>query len=290
MRFITTVTALTFVLSLAAPAQEEEKVALGWKFTKGDKFRYEYASTFESESDGGDSVQWKTAYGLDLEVTAVDKDGTATLKATFDRIKLTYSDDEDDVDVDSTKKPPKGDVAAKIVTTLIGKPMDIRLTRRGECKKFEGIDKVVDTVLEDLDEEDEALVEKFKQHFSDDVLQGQIQTEFGQLPEKPVAKGGKWEGDQSLPEPTNFGVGGGRAWPSKFTLKEVREGGKQVVISQDGGPTRDDIDGEVKSDRVWDVAKGRMQSTKRKATMESQGTSMTYTAEMKLATPKEKAK
>lgn len=295
MRLTMSVAALTLVSALAAPAQEAQKVTLEWKFAKGDKLRYEYSA--KVDSDGGD-FETETTYGLAMEVVSVDeKDGTATIKATFDRIKLKYTDGDDDVDFDSDKgkKPAKDDVPATTIVALIGKPLDLKLSRRGQVLKLTGIDKVAETFEKDDSDDDEdggQAGPSFTKHFSDDIIEGQIQSEFGQLAEKPVAKGEAWKNNLPLPEPTSFAVGGGRAWPSKFTLKEIRDGAKEVVISQDGGPTRDDVEGSVKSDRVWDVEKGRLQSSKRKSSFSAgdQGATLTYTAEMKFVPEKAKAK
>jgi len=73
------------------PAQDAAKVPIAWSLKKGDKVRYEFEYTIVNTLRA-ETGETKLVAGLVLEATEVAKDGTATVKAVFDRFAAKTSD------------------------------------------------------------------------------------------------------------------------------------------------------------------------------------------------------
>lgn len=148
---------------LALPAAAEGEVALEWKLAAGDAFEI----GVKSERDAGMTTAkgtLDTKFNLDiaavLTVTAVGQDGVAECELTFKSLAGTAS-------AFGVEQPLKVDQAA-----LQEKKVAAKLTPRGQLTiDAPGLKAACDKV--DLNDD--------------------LQNLFPVLPEKPVAKGAKWE-------------------------------------------------------------------------------------------------
>ena len=276
---------LLFVLALSGrlPAQDGDKVAVEWRFKKGDSFRYEF--TMKNEMDvGGMQIDQFILMGQLFEVTDATEDGKGTVKITYDRIKMKMEGGPMEGDYDSdTDKKPEGFLPT-VFAGMKGKSISIQLGKKGDVLKVEGMAKMMDDIVKDLPEEHQAMAGMMKAQMTDDYSKTMFQNSLGFLPKAPVAKGESWD----FAGKTMFGGGMDMDLKGKATLKEVRDG-KEAVIKQEstvalqGGEEGQEVksDGEV----VWLLEEGRMKSSKftTKGPMGGPGGEVTMVFEMKLA-------
>jgi hypothetical protein len=299
MRLISISAAILLCLASSLPAQEGEKVTLEWKFKKGETLRYEMSQVQNIEFSGNEMVH-EMVFGMAMEITDVTTDGTGSLKMTYDRIKVKMTGPmmASDYDSEKDKRAPEGDMMGRVFAAFLGKSVTAQLSRKGECLKFEGMGKLMDAALKELPEEMQGMAEMFKASMNDDYAKSMMQMSVGFLPKAPVAKGETWSDSASL----SLGMMGKMDMKTKSTLKELRNGGKEAVVGQDtkfefkageGGPMgpMEVTDSKMKSEMVWLIDRGVMQSTKGTMSMDMNagGQEMTISSkiEMKLA-PKSK--
>lgn len=276
MRLITLSLLFVFALSGVLPAQDGEKVTIEWKFKKGDAFRYEMSQNTEMDMAGMEITQEMT-FGTSWDVTDVTADGVATIKSTYDRIKMKMTGPlSSDYDSDKDKKPAEGEWLSGIFAGFLGKSITFQINRKGEVLKVDGITKLVEAAIEALPEEQQGFAGMMKQYLNDDTFKGMMQLFLPILPKDPVDKGATWEGG------TSVGMGGlGKAdMKSKNTLKEVREGGKEAVWGVESKFTFKEGEGgmggmevtesKLKGEIVWSLEKGLLQTMK--GTLNADGT------------------
>lgn len=124
----------------AAPAQE---MALRWKFEQGQKLSYRRTQDRTMTSNiGGQTVKQTLARVTDmtLVVDQVDKDGSARLTLTVDRIRLTQTSPRGEVKYDTaTRDEPEGEAKrlAASLRPMAGLSFSLRMTPRGEISDVE---------------------------------------------------------------------------------------------------------------------------------------------------------
>jgi hypothetical protein len=276
MRLITLSLLFVFALSGLLPAQDGEKVTIEWKFKKGDSFRYEMSQNTEMDMAGMEITQ-EMVFGSSWDVQDVTADGVATIKSTYDRIKMKMSGPlSADYDSSKDKKPAEGEWLSGIFAGFLDKSITFQMNKKGEVLKVEGITKLIEAAIAALPEEQQGFAGMMKQYMNDDTFKGQMQLLLPILPKEPVAKGATWEGG------TSVGMGGlGKAdMKSKSTLKDVREGGKEAVVGVESKFTFKEGEGgmggmevtesKMKGEIVWSLEKGLLQSMK--GTLNADGT------------------
>lgn len=300
--------AALLLLPLLAPplrAQDAVKVRLEWKWTKDAVQRYESLTENNTEFAGGEMAQ-KMVFGLTQKVTAIDAEGTATVQATYDRVKVEMDIPmmgKTDYDSDRDKEAP-ADPIGKIMAGMVGKSITMTIESRGHIKKVEGVKAMVDAIVKNLDEESGAMMgERFAKQFTDDSMKQQMQQGFALLPKVEVGVGDTWVEAGEFP----MAMMGKMTYKTKFTLKELRDGGGEAVIGlettfamekgeekpgaeEPAIPPFELTEGTSKGEIVWSIAKGSLVSSKSTSTMAmnamGQEIATTTKAEMKAVAPK----
>ncbi|MGO9599925.1 MAG: DUF6263 family protein [Isosphaeraceae bacterium] len=185
-------------LTLAATAARGDE-PLRWKFNKGQALHYTLTQKVRSKSEvSGKTFEVLQNQETDMswKVTGVDASGNAEMDQTMDRILLTVSGPGNDTKFD-TKTEPAGEEppAAKMLRGLVGSPIHMKMSARGDISGVTVPPKILDA---------------FKSlgpaggggaMFSEDWIKKTTSQATIVLPEGPLVKGDTWKSNKSQPWP-----------------------------------------------------------------------------------------
>ncbi|RME04342.1 MAG: hypothetical protein D6805_03370 [Planctomycetota bacterium] len=123
-----------------------EEVLLQWKFKKGQSLRYKQVMNMEMAMAmpmGEQKFTISFSSWFTQKVVEVSKDGIATLKLKFDRVKTKVnagpgrSFSFDSKNPDDAKKI--GDPRFKALTDLVGKAITVKVDKTGKVQKIQGL-------------------------------------------------------------------------------------------------------------------------------------------------------
>ena len=235
--------ALPLILLSAAAVlpQEEDKVTLKWKFKKGQTLRYEQ-ETISVIDVAGLEIEQEMLYGLQQKITRVDAKGVASMRVTYDRVKVRMEGMmESDYDSEKDEEPPE-DMIGRLMAAFLGKSFTMKINPYGNILKLKGIVKIMEEAMGELEEEEgaEMMGEMMKEMFRDNQMKDMMNLAYPTLPKKAVGEDDTWESEAEF----NLPLMGGFTLKTTSTLKEIRKGGKEAVIKMDTKIEREDPDEE----------------------------------------------
>lgn len=143
-------------------------------------------------------IKQKIALYYDLTVKDVS-DETYTLDYTYTRVTLNMDGGamlgvtEYDSDQDKEDTPPM----AVGYAGMVGQAFTFTTNRRGEIQDVQGIDKLLDRMIEGMDDiseaEREAMKAAFRNQFGEEATKSNIQGSLPVFPEKKVKSGKSWD-------------------------------------------------------------------------------------------------
>lgn len=158
------------------------------------------------------------------------------------------------VEYDSKKEIKEGDLLAKIYSKVIGKKYSVLISKNGEVKQVEGLDGVINSIIEDSDISNPAtkaqINQSVKKMFGEAVIRGNMEMLTYIFPKQKVRLGDKWHNKVSLE--TVMPVDFNNTWELKaVNSDEVSIGGDTQINSKadkewtlvNGVPTKYDIHG-----------------------------------------------
>jgi hypothetical protein len=184
------------------------------------------------------------------EVTAVDEQGVAAVKATYERVKTeTENSMMGKQTFDSKSAPENVPMESRSYMAMIGRSIYFKVDKRGTVTEVSGIDSLFDAILSAVTDgqgglEMETMKQTLKMTFGDEGMKSMMQSSSLQFPDVLVAEGDTW-GKQigSMANiPLNIDV----------TYKVDHIDGEKVVLSFDGKITSD-------KDKAMDLGLMQMQ-------------------------------
>jgi hypothetical protein len=185
------------------PAQAE--VLLRWKFTAADSWTYTMTMTMQQEMTiGGMAVKTVVDQTVDYTwaVSSVDKDGSAALSQTIDRLRMDVKSWQGEqgqtirFDSASKEKPTGlGAMLAPMVESLIGKAITMRVDPRGDVSDF----KVPEDMFAGMKKSPG--MEQMGGIFTEDGLKQMTAQAMFKFPEEKIAKGATWTSLVEMPNP-----------------------------------------------------------------------------------------
>ena len=277
-----------------APAKDAEKVLLRWALKEGDLLRYEMTNLVDTSVQGM-KMEQKIIFGMKQEILEVDDKGAAQIKVTYDRVAINMTGmmmAEYDSDID--KDPPADNPLVPFFAAFVGENFQMKMDPRGKVLEVEGMNEMMGRIIKRLGESNAMMGEMLKQQYNEDQMKDQMQQGFAVLPEQAVGVGDTWDTEME----TAMGVGGGvMVMKTANTLKEIDREKNLALVEQKteitmGEAVADDPmagmvkikEAEGKSLMNWDLAQGRLSSTKGSVVMEmeSAGMPMTVTTTMNM--------
>jgi hypothetical protein len=266
----------------AAPAYAQG-VTLRYKWTKGEARTYRMTTQTDSVITGmpggaGTMTMAQTmTQVLKLTAEEVAPDGTATLRQTFQSVRMESNGPMGKVVFDSASfengDSPMVQSMRQVLGAMIGESVLIEMAADGTVRKVDGASRIADKITRVIaaDPAAGAAGQGIKSMLSDDALKGTLEQSFPKLPPGPARTGDTWTSQLAIGNQVMGRILG----ESTFTLKAPEGTGdaplarigvhlalKQEVVPPPSGPagmvmTLGDARGE--GEIVFDVARGHIQ-------------------------------
>jgi len=166
----------------------------------GDTFTFESLAeqTINQTIMGMDqSVEQSIGYTFTYDVKESTEAGYK-VGVTYDRIIYKQTSPMGEVDYDSETYEGEPPLQASGFAALLGKSFEIVLDTKGEVTAVDGVDKMLDEMMGELDNLPDAAKEQLKAQFGDDQMRQNMQNMSVYYPAKPVKVGDAWQQDGSL--------------------------------------------------------------------------------------------
>lgn len=270
-------------LVLCAAVADAQTVTLRYRWTKGESRTYRMAT--ETASDVSGMPEGRTTFTQSmsqvLKFTAEDvaADGTATIRQTFQSLRMEGNGPMGKMLVDTAVPDTAADSAARpmrqVLDAMIGESVVIVAAPDGTIRRVEGASRIAEKIahLADGDPAAGAAGQGIRRMLSEDALKSTLEQTFPRLSAGPVAIGAGWTGQLAMGNEAIGRVAG----TSTFTLKAVEGAGaaqkariavgltlKQEVVPTPSGPMRMVTtlrDNKGEGDILFDVARGHIQRT-----------------------------
>ncbi len=198
------IAAIFFAACNSTGNASNEAVQLKLNLEKGKTYNYGLTTHFDMNMEmmgqkiasGGD-----VDYGYKLNVADIDAQGNTILNSTIDAIKFKMSAmginmgyDSKNVG-DTTKEDKMSNMFRRIFGGMMGKTFKMTVSPKGEIVKIEGIDEMLNAMIEGMpgSVEDKAKMRKqMGQSFNADQIKQSFSQAFTVFPDKPVKVGDTW--------------------------------------------------------------------------------------------------
>lgn len=279
---------LLLALVAAATPAAAQTIPLRYRWTKGDALTYRLTSQTDTSVTGmpgaGPMTLGQTMTQV-LKFTADDvaADGTATLRQTFQSIKMQLNGPSGKVTYDTAapNNNPNPMIGAmrRVLGAMAGESIVVVMKADGTVTSISGAAKILDKIASNLPQDPgaEAITQGMKAILTDEALRSTLAQSFSRLPADPVKPGDTWTGQLTL----GAEIVGKILGTSTFTLKAIDGEGdaavariavalvlKQEAVAAPSGPAHIVMhlgdskgDGEI----LFDAGKGRI----RRATMKT---------------------
>ena len=215
-----------------AHSQDTGKVQFRLRLQEGQSFRSETVNRqviTQSILGKDQKVDQTMGTTYRYDVQSVAPDGTATIKVSYEAMKMAMDSPAGKVEYDSKNPPAEIPSVAKGVAAMLGQSFTMQMNSRGQVTEVEGLGALLDRVLSHLDLPDEAAKEMtgkmLKNQFGDDAMIGAMQLMMPTYPEEPVGGGDTWT------KTTNVTMGFPMQMENTYTLKS-RAGGMATLAVQ----------------------------------------------------------
>jgi hypothetical protein len=271
------------VLALFAAAADAQTATLRYRWTRGESRTYRLATETTSNvsgmPEGPRTLTQSMSQVLKFTAEDVAADGTATIRQTFQALRMEGSGPMGKLLVDTAVADPSPDPATRpmrqVLDAMIGESVLIVAAPDGTIRKVDGASRIADKIaqLAVSDSAAGAAGQGIRRMLSEDALKSTLEQTFPKLPAAAVAVGEAWTAQLAMGNEAIGRVTG----TSTFTLKALEGAAgvqkaritvglslKQEVVPPPSGPTRmvttlrdNKGDGEI----LFAVARGHIERT-----------------------------
>jgi hypothetical protein len=284
------------VPALAAGPLEAQEVELLWRFQTGEELRYEQVQTTSSGTPMG-AVTGSQTTVIGKHVMGVAGDGAAHLRVTYESLRTVEDGPMGRQEYDSASGEAPGDPSTAVVAGLVGQSFEMTMGPRGEIRSVDGLDVLVDQLLDAAGTEGGPEVRAMMESiFGDEQMTSVMQQGVHVLPAGPVSVGAEWDNELVLSLP----FGSVRS-EYRYVLEEIISEGDgttaRIRVSGTVGELEPDPDnpmagilsmsgGDLSGDIHFDVDRGVLMSASARTSMAlsamGQEMSIDTTQEMRL--------
>jgi len=278
-------TAAAVVAAAAAVSAAAQAVELRYKWVKGDVLDYRMTLHTTSDVSGvpgraDTNTEQTVTQRIALSVDGVAPNGVASVHETVTEIRSELSGPSGKIVVDTAKpsetsKDPVAEAMAKMLTAVVGQPINIVFAPDGTVRSLEGGSRLLDRIVDagNANRETAMASQALTSLYSDEALRSMLEQSFPKLPAQSLKPGDTWTGQIAL---GNQAVGRITA-ALTFTLKAVEGAAdaQRAVVSAamtltqevkppPAGATRMTMtlgDSHGSGDLVFDVSRGRLVRT-----------------------------
>jgi hypothetical protein len=277
------VAALSLAALVSSATLAAQDVPLRYRWTKGEEVRYRTTQQMDMQMTGlpgmGDmNIGMTTVQINKFNVEDVAADGTATLRNTFESIKISMAVPMmgevayDSANPSAAAGNPISDALAKTLGAMAGETITMVVAPHGKVGKIDGLAKLVEKMKAGASAGLSSMgLGGADAMMTEDGQRATLEQTFSLLPEKPIKVGETWKNSYTMPGST-----GGQTVAVTYTLKaQETTGGSAIArIASTGtskgsaapgnmGPMTVTVgDGASTGETLFDVKAGRV----RKAT------------------------
>jgi uncharacterized protein DUF6263 len=291
-RFRMVAPVVLIVISAAASAADAQTVTLRYRWTKGETRTYRVATETNNAISGmpgaGDMSATQTMTQI-LKMVAEDvgADGTATLRQTFQSVRMEANTPRGKMVVDTAVRDPTPNPATegtrRVLDAMVGESVTIVMTADGTLQSVAGASRIGDkiTKLMSSDPSTGAAGQGLRTTLSDEALKNTLEQSFPKLAPGPLKVADTWSSQLTMRNAAIGRVVG----TSTFTLRAIEGSAdapvarigvgltlKQEVVPPPSGPAGMVMklrDNQGAGEMLFDVAHGYIQ----RSTMKTETTS-----------------
>jgi hypothetical protein len=280
---------LLAVMIVCGAVSAEDGTTLRYKFKTGDKLHYMVEQKMNMEVAAGQAAGITMTQTIDIswDIKSVDKDGTAKMTQTFDRMRFDMTAPNVKVEYDSKtgKLPdgPVGQILGPLFQAMTGAEFDVTMDVHGKVLDV----KIPEKFTEALKKTPAAAA--MGDMFSPEGMKRMITQSGVVLPEGPITKGKSW--DQKVDMKMPFGK---MDMLNQLTFEGMTQHGNEQVAeialrpkftfeADPNSPFKLKVKSqEAKGKAYFDLGAGRLVETTLDQTMEMEANNMTQKLEQKV--------
>jgi hypothetical protein len=176
-----------------------EKIQLRLNVKKGESIKLRVSMEQDISQTIGDmkqDMEQTVVMTMTYNIVDVAEDGTATINASYDGVVYRNDGPLGLIEYDSDKSEGDAHPLAGGFAALVGKSFTMMMTPTGEVTQVQGIEEMLDAMIEDMGVPDgpekEMMREQMKKQFGDEAMKNQVRNMVTTYPEKPVGVGDTW--------------------------------------------------------------------------------------------------
>lgn len=206
-------TAVLILIALfsAVSSASGQDTTLRYRWSPGDEVRYRIGQQFSTTMSGlpaiGDVVVDLTmAQVVRMTVQDVAADGTATIRQTFESVRLEQNSPFGKTVFDSASAEKSADPGSvslgMLLSTMVGESVTVAIGSDGAVGKVEGMSALVDKMLTALPSGSTSFVgDQLKAFLSDDAIRSMVGQGFAMFPLRPLRTGESWTSQSDVTNP-----------------------------------------------------------------------------------------
>ncbi len=202
----------TAVLLAAVVALAGQGTILRYKWAAGQDDRYRLTQKITATVSGlpggaTQTIEQALTQVVRMQVTAVAADGTATVKLTFDSVRMEMATPNGTVIIDSAAKEkpsdPAGMAAYTTLSAMVGEAVTLTLRPSGDVQNVEGMTKIFDKITAVLPAGGAAdpMLASIKAGLSDEAMRQMFSQSLAAFPDRAIAPGESWTSTFEIPQP-----------------------------------------------------------------------------------------
>ena len=273
---------LLALLVSTAPAYGQG-VSLRYRWTKGESLTYRIDLLTVSVVTGMPGtterkLEQNMSQVLKFTAEEVAADGTATLRQTFELVKMEVNGPMGRIAYDTAAPSPRSNpmvqAMRQVFGGMVGASITVIAAPDGTVRKVEGATKMIEQITKAMQDDPAAAraAEGLKAAVSDEALRTTLEQSFSKLPANPVQQGDTWQSQLAMGNEMIGRVVG----DLRFRLRSF-EGAAEAAIAQVGvelhlkqeiapppaanGTVLKVLEGKGVGEIAFDVAKGQIRKS-----------------------------
>jgi uncharacterized protein DUF6263 len=209
---------------------------ISYRWRQGETLRYRMITQGTTALSGGPgemankNFEQTISQVFRMVVENTDVDGMTTLRQSIESVRMEMGSSMGKITYDSadTSGNPANPMMAGIFSTMIGEPFSLGLLPTGAVQRVEGFGGLLERVSQNVpqDSAGKAMLNAFKETFSDDSWRNMFGRTFTQFPDRPLNLEETWNTEITIRLP----MMGALATSIAATLKAVEDNaGRQIA-------------------------------------------------------------
>jgi hypothetical protein len=230
---------LVGVVTILASALTAQDAPLRYRWSKGETMRYRAihaanVSMSNLPGAGAMTVDTHVTQVQRLDVTDLAADGTATIRVTFESVKLDMTTPMGSIAYDSAMPAasagnPVGDMIGKSYGAMVGETVTLVVTPSGEIKSVTGMEELIKKMTAAVPQN--ANMPGMSSFMTEDTLRTLLEQNFPAMPNRGVKAGETWQHNKKVK--TAMGLAE-TAMTFAFKGVETRDGRQLASLTVNG--------------------------------------------------------